>query len=96
MPLETSDEFPLPIVSRDTFNSLLGDVERQGFDVVADSAEDTLQLENFELYQIMGLFATMAGWTEDQVTAARKSMSLTHELLLRKAAADLKEGGSGS
>ncbi len=92
MPEGNASEFPLPIVSRDTFNSLISDVNSRGFAAVADTAEDTLQLENFELYQIMGLIAATAGWTEEQVTAARKSMSLTHELLRRKAEADLQTG----
>lgn len=90
MSTDNKDEFPLPIVSRDTFDSLMSDVSEQGLDVVADAAEDIVQLENFELYQIMGFIAATAGWSEDQISAARKSMSLTHELLRRKAVADLQ------
>ena len=90
MDLDTPGEFPLPIVSRDTFNSLMSDITANGLDAAADAAEDVLQMENFELYQIMGSIAAAAGWTEAQVTAARMSMSLTHELLRRKAEADLQ------
>ena len=88
MAREIESDFPLPIVSRDTFNSLSADIRAAGLEATADAAEDILQIENFELWLIMGHFANMAGWNEDQFTAARHSMSLTHELLRRKAEAD--------
>ena len=80
---------PLPIVNQGTFDSMRADVsDRDQMKTFANGAEDRLKEENYDVYAIIGHFAGLAGWTEDQITVAREAMSLTYEVLRRQAEAD--------
>lgn len=80
---------PLPIVNRGTFDSMQADIASRGdMKRFANDAEDRLREENYDVFAILGYFAGLADWTEDQTTAAREAMSLTYEVLRRQAEAD--------
>lgn len=80
---------PLPIVNRGTFDSMRADIANRGdMKRFANDAEDRLREENYDVFAILGHFAGLAGWTEDQTTAAREAMSLTYEVLRRQAEAN--------
>ena len=80
---------PLPIVNRGTFDSLRADISgARDLKSFVNIAEDRLISENHDIYAILGYFASLSGWSAEQVTAARESMSLTYEVLRRQAEAD--------
>ena len=76
-------------MNRGTFDSIRADIKISGqLKGFTNTAEDRLQGENYDLFAMLGYFAGLNGWTEDQVTSAREAMSLTYEVLRRQAEAD--------
>lgn len=81
---------PMPVVNRGTFDSMQADIAKRGdMKRFANDAEDRLKVENYDVFAIIGYFAGLAGWSEEQMTSAREAMSLTYEVLRRQAEADV-------
>ena len=80
-------QYVLAGVGPDTKSAVDMEIQRQGMDNFIADAEHRLRAQNLGLYSLMAQFMSDRGFTDEQITAARESMVLTHELLRREAEA---------
>jgi hypothetical protein len=80
-------QYVLAEVGPDAKGAIEMDIQRQGMDSFIADAEHRLRAQNLGLYSLMAQFMFDRGFTDEQITAARESMVLTHELLRREAEA---------
>lgn len=78
-------QYVLPVISHETKEVLEIEMQQAGADRFIDDAEHRLRGENPGLYSLMAQLIIERGFSEDQITAARESMVLTHELMRREA-----------
>lgn len=80
-------QYVLAEVSEATKDVLELEIGRVGLHRFVENAEHALRAQNPGLYSLMAQLLVDRGFSDEQITAAREAMVLTHELLRREAEA---------
>lgn len=80
-------QYVFAVVSEATKEVVEAEIDQRGMHAFVEDAEQALRMQNPGLYSLMAQLMVERGFTEAQITAARESMVLTHELLRREAEA---------